>query len=105
MSMTLANEIFEAEAVLSLLETRLEEELNVLYNRQWDDYTFDQHDESLEVYGVQPLRPEDIEMARPLGFKKIWQHPSKVLCETDGVRHCRCQPLVFWLGFPGDRVR
>ncbi len=97
--MSLADQLFYAQRDLSTLETELEEHLNVLYNQRWDAYTFDRYDESLEVYGVQPLRPEDVEMARPLGFKKIWQHPGKSQCfvDEDGVRRCQCRPLVFWL--------
>lgn len=81
---TLAVRLFDLDIKFRMVEAEVGELLEKLYG-DYDDFSHDYYDCSIEVYGVTPT-PEAAETLHAAGFGYVWQHnhkmgePSKIEC-------------------------
>lgn len=87
---TIADRLWAAEPVVSLIEEELADMLDVIIGPHgWDDFTTDHYDRSIEIYGVGPdvvLSSDDQEKLRAAGFDRCWTHTHKTDTRQPGER-------------------
>ena len=72
--MTLAEDLFTAQAQLGFVEDRLGDVCEAaLGASNWDDFDYDPTDCSVEIYGV-PVRGYDLSPLFDAGFRRVWLH-------------------------------
>ena len=77
---TKADELFDLQRRVSIAEYSLTELFETFNNFEWEDFTYDSYDYSLELFGVRDgyiFTKEDLNELVKYGFKQLWTHTEQ----------------------------
>jgi hypothetical protein len=101
--MSLAADLFDATVRMTLAEDRVTEALIALVGiENWDDFTSDYYDESIEIYGCKfvladaekenAISDEIAAGIGAMGFARAWIHPHEK--DERYPKGCLCRSIV-----------